>query len=134
MRQVHGDHVPDYDQGDLRVPDEGRPGKVSVNLIVCGTKEIPTPPKWIRDQSDDRLALDEQVCVVVGHLIGNGDGYKRVDVCRRESSDRYVVSKRCVAPANELPTFRRFQVCAHEELAYLHEAQVNGEVKERQHK
>src|SRR5215218_8913353 len=131
MRQVHRDHVPDYDQGDLRVPDESRPDKVSVNLIACGTKEVPTPPEWIRDKGDDRLALDQQVCVIVRYLIGNGNGYKRVDVSRRKPSNGYVVSKKCVALADELSRFRRFRVCAHEELAKLHEAQVNGEVKER---
>src|SRR5215212_10247275 len=32
MRQVDGDHVPHYDEGDLRVPDEGGPDDAVAGL------------------------------------------------------------------------------------------------------
>src|SRR5918998_6918594 len=80
MRQVNGEDVTDHDQGDLRVPDEGRPHEARVYLVSRGADEVPAPPERIRVVADYLLSLDEQERVVVRDLISNGDGHERVNV------------------------------------------------------
>src|SRR5919107_514149 len=90
MREVYGYYVSRYDPGDLGVPDECRIDKASVGPVIGGTEQVPAPAERIRDEADEGLPLDEQVGVVVGHLVSDGDRHERVHVRHREPSGRHV--------------------------------------------
>src|SRR5215211_3347270 len=85
MGEIDGDHVPGHDEPDLGVPDEPRPDDAVVGLEIGGAQEVPTPSKRVGHEGDDHLSLDEQVGVVVGHLVGDCDGYERESVRGREA-------------------------------------------------
>jgi hypothetical protein len=108
MRQIDGDDVPHHDQGYLRVPDEARPDDAVAGVETRGAEDVPTPSQRVGDQGDYHLPLDEQIRVVVGHLVGDGDGYEGERVGGREPPETYFA----------IPT---------ENSAELHEAEVDTE-------
>src|SRR5215211_3553011 len=110
--KIDGDHVPGHDERDLRVPDEPSPDDAVAGLEICGAEEVPTPSERVGEEGDYHLPLEEQVRVVVGHLVGDRDGYKRESKC---SSER---------PETDLSSA--------EDSAQCHEAEIDAEEQQGQ--
>ena len=89
MGQIDGYHVSGHDESDLRVPDKPCPDDAVTGLEFGGAEEVPAPSERVGDEGDHHLPLDDQVRVIVGHLVGDRDGYERVSVCGRESPETH---------------------------------------------
>jgi hypothetical protein len=96
VRQIDSGDVPARDQDELRGSDERRTNDAHPDLVAFGAEQVPAPPERVRDVGYDRLPLDEQVRVVIGNLVGDRDGHKRVHVGLRETAQWHAV------PAGEL--------------------------------
>src|SRR5215212_10260291 len=104
--EIDGDHVPGHDERDLRVPDEPSPYDAVTGLEIGGAEEVPTPSKRVGDEGDYHLSLDEQVRVVVCHLVGERYGYERESVGGRETPETYF------SPAEDSTQFHKAEIDA----------------------
>src|ERR671921_2168368 len=108
--EIDGDHVPGHDERHLRVPDEPSPYDAVTGLEIGGAEEVPTPSQRIGDEGDYHLPLDEQVCVVVGHLVGDRDGYERESISGRRPPEISLPS-----PTEDSAQFHKAEIDAEEE-------------------
>src|SRR5215204_4089731 len=110
MGEIDGDHVPGHDEPDLRVPDEPRPDDAVIGFEVGGAEQVPTPSEGIGDEGEYHLPLDEQVRVVVSHLVGDGDGHEREGVRGCEPPETYLSS-----PTQDSAQFHKAEIDAEEQ-------------------
>ena len=91
VRQIDGDHVPDEDRSDCRVPSEARSDDGDVDPIARGSEEIPSPAERIGNKRNDVLSLDQKEHEVVREVIADCDrnqskGEALRDLARRTTS------------------------------------------------
>src|SRR5918993_2403732 len=108
--EIDGDHVPGHDERDLRVPDEPGSYDAVTGLEICGAEEVPTPSQRVGEEGDYHLPLDEKVCVIVGHLVCDRDGYERESIRGREPPETSLPS-----PTEDSAQFHKAEIDAKEE-------------------
>src|SRR5215218_4277077 len=118
--EIDGDHMPGHDERDLRVPDEPSPYDAVTRLEIGGAEEVPTPSQRVGDEGDYHLPLDEQIRVVVSHLVGDRDGYERESVGGRETPETYI------SPTEDTAQFHKAEIDAEEEQGQQYRPQRLG--------
>ena len=89
VREIDGYDVSCHDQRDLRVPDERRINYARLDLVASRAEDIPPPAERVGQVPYYPLPLDEQVRVVVGHLVGDGDRHRREHVSPGEQPEAH---------------------------------------------